>query len=76
MFYTRTAYGSHQITTEETEVSLRILNFERLHQMGCMEVTRSLADNEIIFHQVLLRIRKLQILNQTHCATFPATDSW
>ena len=50
MLYARSAYGSHQITTEETEFSFRIFRHQRLHQVRCVKVARCLAYYQIILH--------------------------
>ena len=50
MLYARSAYGSHQIATEETEFSFRIFRHQRLHKVRCVKVARGLAYYQIIFH--------------------------
>ncbi len=46
----RAADGRHQVTAEETEVSLVVNFLQRAHQVGGVEVARGFADDEIIFH--------------------------
>ena len=50
MAHTRAAFRSHEITPEETELSLRVFLLQGVHQTRGMEVTAGLAYNQIVSH--------------------------
>ena len=41
----------HQVTAEEAEVGLTVYIFQRLHQMGGVQVAGGFASNQIVFHK-------------------------
>ena len=48
-----TTNGRHQVATKETELSLSVNIFQRPHQMRCMQITRGLANYQIVLHLTL-----------------------
>jgi hypothetical protein len=50
MFYQSPSHLLHQISAKEAELSLRVLLFQSCHQIGGMQIARSLTGNQIVFH--------------------------
>ena len=50
MLHHCSSHGSHQITAKEAKFSFRVFLFQCSHQVGSMQIARSLANNQIIFH--------------------------
>ena len=48
-----TTNGRHQVATKETELGLSVNIFQRPHQMRCMQITRGLANYQIVLHLTL-----------------------
>ena len=50
MFNQSSSYPFHQISAQETEISLRIRMLNGTHQVRCVQIPRSFTGYEIIFH--------------------------
>ena len=58
MLDTGSSHSTHQISTEKTEISFSIQLLQSTHQIGCMQISRSFTNNQIILHT-----SKFQVFN-------------
>ena len=55
VLYARAAHGSHQVAAEEAELGVVVHLAERCHKTRGMQVARSLASYQVIFHVLIIR---------------------
>ncbi len=59
MFYQSTSHRRHLVSSEIAEIGIGISFQYRFHQVGGMQITRCLADDNIVFHNVNYTMSKL-----------------
>ena len=62
MLDTSTSHFTHQVTSKKAEIGLRIPLLQGTHQIGRMQVARSLAYNQIILHTLKFQFRNSSII--------------